>query len=59
MKDRIHVVVFVLDGSILDVLSEGVVSKLKEIKSLVVDRGKHLISDCLLQNQEDQSIIVN
>lgn len=44
MKDRIHVVVFVLDGSILDVLSEGVVSKLKEIKSLVVDRGiPHLV----------------
>lgn len=39
VKDRIHVVVFVLDGSTLDVLSEGVVSKLKDIKSLVVDRG--------------------
>ncbi len=40
VKDRIHVVVFVLDGSTLDVLSAGVVSKLKDIKSLVVDRGK-------------------
>ncbi|XP_052678093.1 interferon-induced protein 44-like [Crassostrea angulata] len=39
VKDRIHVVVFVFDGSTLDVLSEGVVSKLKDIKSLVVDRG--------------------
>ncbi|XP_065936898.1 interferon-induced protein 44 [Magallana gigas] len=39
VKDRIHVVVFVLDGSTLDVLSERVVSKLKDIKSLVVDRG--------------------
>ncbi|XP_034306896.2 interferon-induced protein 44 [Magallana gigas] len=39
VKDRIHVVVFVLDGSTLDVLSEGVVSKLKDIKNLVVDRG--------------------
>nr|XP_034306896.1 interferon-induced protein 44 [Crassostrea gigas] len=39
VKDRMHVVVFVLDGSTLDVLSEGVVSKLKDFKSLVVDRG--------------------
>ncbi|XP_052679954.1 interferon-induced protein 44-like [Crassostrea angulata] len=44
VKDRIHVVVFVLDGSTLDVLSEGVVSKLKDIKSVVVDRGiPHLV----------------
>lgn len=39
VSDRMHVVVFVLDGSTLDVLSEGVVTKLKEIKNLVVDRG--------------------
>ena len=29
-----------LDGSTLDVLSEGVVTKLMEIKSLVVEKGK-------------------
>lgn len=39
VKDRIHAVGFVLDGSTLDVLSEGVVSKLKDIKGLAVDRG--------------------
>ncbi|XP_052678095.1 interferon-induced protein 44-like [Crassostrea angulata] len=44
VRDRINVVVFALDGSILDVLPERVVSKLKDIKSLVVDRGiPHLV----------------
>nr|XP_034306897.1 interferon-induced protein 44-like [Crassostrea gigas] len=44
VKEKMHVVVFVLDGSSLDVLSAGVVSKLREIKSLVVDKSiSHLV----------------
>nr|XP_034306893.1 interferon-induced protein 44-like isoform X3 [Crassostrea gigas] len=44
VKEKMHVVVFVLDGSTLDVLSEGVVSKLKKIKRKVVDRSiPHLV----------------
>ncbi|XP_065936897.1 interferon-induced protein 44-like [Magallana gigas] len=44
VREKMHVVGFVLDGSSLDVLSEGVVSKLKEIKRIVVDRSiPHLV----------------
>lgn len=44
VKEKMHVVVFVLDGSTLDVLSEGAVSKLKDIKRKVVDRSiPHLV----------------
>lgn len=59
VKEKMHVVVFVLDGSTLDVLSEGVVSKLKEIKSVVVDKSKYLMSEGLFQNHEDQSYIMD
>uniref|UniRef100_K1RUP9 Interferon-induced protein 44-like protein n=1 Tax=Magallana gigas TaxID=29159 RepID=K1RUP9_MAGGI len=44
VKEKMHVVVFVLDGITLDVLSEGVVSKLKDIKRKVVDGSiPHLV----------------
>ncbi|XP_065936891.1 interferon-induced protein 44 isoform X2 [Magallana gigas] len=39
MRDKIHVVVFILDGSNLNFLSYDVVKKLQEIKSLAIDRG--------------------
>ncbi|XP_062590727.1 interferon-induced protein 44-like isoform X2 [Saccostrea cucullata] len=38
LKERMHVVVFVIDGSTLDVLSEGITKKLKDIKANVVER---------------------
>lgn len=41
MKEKIHVVVFILDGSNLNLLSKDMIKKLKEIKSLAVDRGKN------------------
>lgn len=39
MRDKKHVVVFILDGSSLNFLSNDVVKKLQEIKSLAIDRG--------------------
>lgn len=39
MRDKIHVVVFILDGSNLNFLYYDVVKKLQEIKSLAIDRG--------------------
>ncbi|XP_062573345.1 interferon-induced protein 44-like [Saccostrea cucullata] len=39
LKDRMHVVVFVIDGSTLDVLPEDTLKKLKDFKTMVVDRG--------------------
>ncbi|XP_062590728.1 interferon-induced protein 44-like [Saccostrea cucullata] len=39
LKDRMHVVVFVIDGSTLDVLPEIIIKKLKYIKALAEDRG--------------------
>lgn len=41
VKEKIHVVVFILDGSNLNFLSKDMIKKLKEIKSLAVDRGKN------------------
>lgn len=44
MKEKIHVVVFIIDGSNVSFLSKDVVKKLKEIKSLVIERGiPHLV----------------
>lgn len=44
VKEKIHVVVFILDGSNLNFLSKDMIKKLKEIKSLAVDRGvPHLV----------------
>jgi hypothetical protein len=34
-----HAVVFVIDGSTFDVLPEGIIKKLKEMKTLVIERG--------------------
>ncbi|XP_061167732.1 interferon-induced protein 44-like isoform X2 [Saccostrea echinata] len=39
LKDRMHIVVFVIDGSTIDVLPEIIIKKLKYIKALAVDRG--------------------
>ncbi|XP_062570005.1 interferon-induced protein 44-like [Saccostrea cucullata] len=39
LKERMHVVVFVIDGSTLDVLPEDTLKKLKDFKTMVVDRG--------------------
>ncbi|XP_056000063.1 interferon-induced protein 44-like [Ostrea edulis] len=39
LKDRMHAVVFVIDGSTFDVLPEGIIKKLKEMKTFVVERG--------------------
>lgn len=44
VKEKIHVVVFIIDGSNVSFLSKDVVKKLKEIKSLVIERGiPHLV----------------
>nr|XP_034306898.1 interferon-induced protein 44-like [Crassostrea gigas] len=44
VKEKIHVVVFSIDGSNVSFLSKDVVKKLKEIKSLVIERGiPHLV----------------
>ncbi|XP_061167731.1 interferon-induced protein 44-like isoform X1 [Saccostrea echinata] len=39
LKERMHVVVFVIDGSTLDVLPEDIIKKLKDFKTLIVDKG--------------------
>lgn len=39
MRDKIHMVVFILDEGSLNFLSIHVVKKLQEIKSLASDRG--------------------
>lgn len=40
MKDRIHTVVFVIDGSNVEVMPDGVVTKLKDIKEMPIVRGQ-------------------
>lgn len=42
MKDRIHTVVFVIDSSNVDVMPDGIVKKLKDIKEMLIDRGHTL-----------------
>lgn len=39
MKDRIYIVVFVIDSSNVDVMLDGIVKKLKDIKEMFIDRG--------------------
>lgn len=39
VKEKIHVVVFIIDGSNVSFLSKAVVKKIKEIKSLVIEKG--------------------
>ncbi|XP_062586846.1 interferon-induced protein 44-like isoform X1 [Saccostrea cucullata] len=43
LKDKIHVVVFVVDGSTLEVMPEGILKKLKETRSMAIDRGIPLL----------------
>lgn len=40
LQDRIHTVAFVIDASTIDVLSTSVLRQMKEIQSLIVERGK-------------------
>lgn len=42
MKDRIHTVVFVIDSSNVEVMPDGIVKKLKDIKEMLIDRGHTL-----------------
>ncbi|XP_056000062.1 interferon-induced protein 44-like [Ostrea edulis] len=43
-KDKIHVIVFVVDGSTVDVMPEGVLKKkIKDIKCMAIDRGIPLL----------------
>ncbi|XP_061167739.1 interferon-induced protein 44-like [Saccostrea echinata] len=39
LEDKIHCVVFVLDASTIDVISEAVLRQIKEIQSVIVERG--------------------
>ncbi|XP_061167745.1 interferon-induced protein 44-like, partial [Saccostrea echinata] len=43
LKDKVHVVVFVVDGSTFDVMPEGILRKLRETKSMAIDRGIPLL----------------
>ncbi|XP_034306903.2 interferon-induced protein 44-like [Magallana gigas] len=38
MKDMIHTVVFVIDGSNVEVMPDGIIKKLKDIKDMLIDR---------------------
>jgi hypothetical protein len=48
LKDKMHVVIFVVDGSTFDVMPEGVMKKFTETKRMVIDRGDFYC--CLLHN---------
>lgn len=43
MKDRIHTVVFVIDSSNVEVMPDGIVKKLKDIKEMLIDRDVPLL----------------
>ncbi|XP_062590725.1 interferon-induced protein 44-like [Saccostrea cucullata] len=43
LKDRMHVVVFVVDGSTFEVMPEGILKKLGETRSMTIDRGIPLL----------------
>ncbi|XP_062590729.1 interferon-induced protein 44-like [Saccostrea cucullata] len=43
LKDKIHLVVFVLDGSTFDVIPEGISKKLMDIREMIIDRGIPLL----------------
>lgn len=39
MKDMIYIVVFVIDGSNVEVMLDGIIKKLKNIKDMFIERG--------------------
>ncbi|XP_062622114.1 interferon-induced protein 44-like [Saccostrea cucullata] len=43
LKDKIHVVVYVLNGSTFDVIPEWIFKKLKDIREMIIDRGIPLL----------------
>ena len=53
LKDQIHCVVFVIDGSKVEILSEKVEGKLKEIRQKVIELGQFYI--LMLETKRSQS----
>ncbi|XP_052678117.1 interferon-induced protein 44-like [Crassostrea angulata] len=43
MKDMIHTVVFVIDGSNVEVMPDGIIKKLKDIKEMLIERDVPLL----------------
>lgn len=44
IKDIIHTVVFVIDGSNVEVMPDEIVKKLKDIKEMLIVRGQEIIN---------------
>lgn len=42
IKDMIHTVVFVIDGSNVEVMPDDIVKKLKDIKEMLIVRGQEI-----------------
>lgn len=57
MKDRIHTVVFVIDGSNVEVMPDGIIKKLKDIKEMLIERGQKFIIDVKQFREQKRSVV--
>lgn len=57
MKDRIHTVVFVIDGSNFEVMPDGIIKKLKDIKEMLIERGQKFIIDVKQFREQKRSVV--
>lgn len=57
MKDRIHTVVFVIDGSNVEVMPDGIIKKLKDVKEMLIERGQKFIIDVKQFREQKRSVV--